>query len=201
MICSLGEAGRICHSSSESADLLETGQLNALGEENEQTLRITGDYLIEQLINRASDLINRYCHRTLKETTHSLERYDGEGNHLFLNNYPVTAISQLCQGTVDVISVKCTDTTAYNAYVEVDQDAQTVKLMRDGATDGNFDISNASYDTLSELATAINAVANWEAAIQSTDYNAYPCTQLFNKYNAYCKDCYNYLKIYTLYPF
>ena len=188
------EAGKICHSSSTSANLLETGQLNALAEANEQVLKITGDYLIEQLINRASDLMNRYCHKTLKETTY-LERYNGEGAKLFLNNYPVTAVSQVCQSTVDVIRVRCTDDTAFNAYVDVDQDNDEVKLIRDATTDATIDISHASYDTLSELATAINAVANWEASIMNTDYDDYPCAQLFNKYNVYCKDCYNYLKI------
>jgi len=189
------EAGIICHSGSTSTDLLETGQLDALGSANEQTLIITGDYVINELILAATDLINRCCHKTLEATEHGLERYDGGEAKLFLNNYPVIGVYQVCQGTIDVIRVRCTDTTAYNAYVEVDQGAQTVKLMRDGTTDANFDISNALYDTLAELATAINGTANWTGTIQNTTYNAYPCTQLFTKYNVYCKDYYNYLKI------
>ena len=189
------EAGILCHSSSDSANLLETGQLDCLGAVNQQTLIITGDYLIEQLINRASDYINRYCNIHFKEATHTLERYNGDSHKLFLNNYPVNNLIQLCQGTTDVIRVKCTDNTAYNAYVEVDQDAQTVRLMRDGAVDISIDTSNVLYDTLSELATAINAVVNWEATIASSDYNSYPSAQIFNKLNVYCKNSYNYLKI------
>jgi hypothetical protein len=189
------EAGRICHSSSDSANLLETGQLDCLGAINQQTLIITGDYLIEQLINRASDYINRYCNIHFKEATHTLERYNGDSHKLFLNNYPVNNIIQLCQGTTDVIRVRCTDNTAYNAYVEVDQDAQTVRLLRDGTVDATFDISNVLYDTLSELATAINAVANWEATIASSAFNSYPSAQLFNKLNVYCKNIFNYLRI------
>ena len=60
------EAGIFCHSSSVSIDLLETGQLNALAVANEQTLRITGDYLISQLIARAEDFLDRLCRRTLE---------------------------------------------------------------------------------------------------------------------------------------
>lgn len=189
------EAGRICHSESDSANLLETGQLDALAAANEQTLIITGDYLIEQLINRASDYINRYCNIHFKEATHTLERYNGDSHKLFLNNYPVNNLIQLCQGTTDVIRVRCTDNTAYNAYVEVDQDAGTVRLMRDGTVDATIDITAVANDTLSELATTINAVANWEATIASTDYNSYPSAQLFNKLNTYCKNSFNYLKI------
>ena len=61
------------------------------------------DPFFETLINNASDFLDRHCHRNLKEITHTLERYDGEGDKLILNNYPVSAIVQICSGKLDVI--------------------------------------------------------------------------------------------------
>jgi len=189
------KAGLIYHGSAESDDLIVTGALNTLGDENEQVLMIQDNYLIERLIDRASDLINRYCNRTLKTTAYLLERYNGEGAKLFLENYPVTDIVQICDGIINAIRVKCTDDTAYNAYVEVDQSAGTLKLIRDGTEDALFDLTNANYDTLGELATAINGEANWEGEIANSDHSSYPSSQIFTKYNYYCKNQSIYLEI------
>lgn len=189
------EAGRIYNASADSTDLVVTGALSCLGSANEVTLKIKDNYLITELINRASDLINRYCNRTLKTTAYTLERYNGEGRKLFLENYPVTAITQICDGTIDAIRVRYTSTTAYNAYVEIDQGSEEIKLIHDGTTDATIDISSGNDELLSQVVTAINAVSGWEASISNTDYNSYPSSQLYTKFNRFALNQFIYLGI------
>ena len=116
------------------------------------------DDIFERLINSASDFLDRHCHRNLKEMTHTLERYDGEGDKLLLNNYPVSAIVQICNGKLDVIKVKYTSSTAYNAYVRIS--VTGVDLIVDGTPLGS-ELTFATYATLSAMATAINAESGW----------------------------------------
>ncbi len=186
------EAGRIYVSAATSTDLIQTGQLGCLGLINEQTLLIQDVWLIEQLINRASDFLNRYCHRTLKSTTYVLERYNGEGRKLHLNNYPVIEIDQLCQGTINAIQVRYVSATAYNAYVIVS--TLGVTLVVDG-TASVVDLTFATNTTLLALATAINAVAGWTATVANANYNSYPSSQIFMKLNRYALNQDAYLEI------
>ena len=112
-------AGRICHSSEDSDDLLETGQLNALGESNKETLKIVPEYFIAELINRASDFLSRYCNRKFVSQTYTQEVYNGNGyNSLILEQYPVTQIISVGMGRTNAFSVKNTTATT-SAFLEV----------------------------------------------------------------------------------
>jgi len=67
--------GRIYHSDAESTDLIITGALSCLDSENEITLKIKDNYLIEKLIDRATDLIERYCDRLFDTSAYTREIY------------------------------------------------------------------------------------------------------------------------------
>lgn len=145
----------------------------------------------ETLINNASDFLDRHCHRNLKEMIHTLERYDGEGDKLILNNYPVSAIVQICNGKLDVIKVKYTSSTAYNAYVRIS--ITGVDLIVDGTPLGS-ELTFAGNATLSAMATVINAESGWEASVLNSDYNGYPSSQLFRKENRFALNQFVYLE-------
>ena len=185
------EAGRICHPDASSPNLLETGQLNSLGTANEQTLKIKGTYLIEQLINRASDFLNRHCSRMLKTTTYTLKRYSGEGTKLILDDYPVTEIMQICDGTLPGIKIKYTSLTAYNAYARVTKTG--VILSVDGTPEA--ELTFVAYKTLTTMAVAIAAKTGWEASLYHTDHGGWPSTLLFEKQNVYALNQYSYLEV------
>jgi len=52
------------------------------------------DAYIENIINRASDMIENYCHRKFKARLYIKERYDGKGQELlYLNQYPILAVN------------------------------------------------------------------------------------------------------------
>jgi len=186
------EAGIFCHSSSVSIDLLETGQINALLVANEVTLRITGDYLISQLIARAEDFLNRICRRTLESTEYTHERYDGGEKKVFLRNWPVSEVTQISSGKINAVRVRYTSATAYNAYMQVSTTG--VMLVVDGVAAG-AEITFVAQPTLLAMANAINAVAGWEATVAATAYNSYPSNQIFRKLNRYALNQYVYLEI------
>jgi len=186
------EAGIFCHSSSVSIDLLETGQINALLAPNEVTLRITGDYLISQLIARAEDFLNRICRRTLESTEYTHERYDGGEKKIFLRNWPVSEVTQISSGKINAVRVRCTSATAYNAYMQVSTTGVT--LVVDGVAAG-AEITFAVNATLLAMANAINAVVGWEATVAATDYNSFPSSQIFRKLNRFALNQYVYLEI------
>jgi len=191
------EAGRLYHSNALTVDLEETGQLPCLGSGNRQTLRILDRYLIAELINRASDLINRYCHRHFIYATYTHERYNGEGNKLFLENYPLEEVIEVNTSTIGAIRIKCTSAAIRNAYVIVTQGA-SINLYRDGTWDGPIDttVVTGTAETLTKLVGVINGIGlGWSASIANSLYNPYPSAALFTQPNIQCLNADNYLEI------
>lgn len=187
------EAGIYCHPSSVSIDLLETGQLDALGAVNQQTLLITGDYLIAQLIARAEDLLNRVCRRTLESTEYTHERYDGGEKKIFLRNWPVSEVTQISSSKLNAVRVRYTSAAAYNAYMIVSTTG--IMLVVDGVATPPAEITFAAQPTLLAMATAINAVAGWEATVAAVAYNSFPSSQIFRKLNRFALNQFVYLEI------
>ena len=149
------------------------------------------DEFFELLINNASDFLDRYCGRVLKSTAYTHERYDGSERKIFLKHWPVTDVVQVCSGKLDVVRIKYTSTTAYNAYAKVT--ATGVILTVDGTplAEKTF----AVYTTLATMATAINGESGWEATVVNSDYNSYPSNQIFKKFNRFALNQYIYLQI------
>ena len=185
------EAGVICHPSSATSDLLETGALNCLLVANEQTFRIIGDYLITQLIARAGDFLDRICGRNLETAEYTHERYDGGEKKIFLKNWPVSEVTQVCSGKMNALKIKCISTTPYNAYVVVTTTGVTLVEEGVAAITKTF-VLNA---TLLAMAIAINGETNWQASVVNSAYNSYLSTQLFRKLNRFTRNQDIYLEI------
>jgi len=164
------KAGLIYHGSAESDDLLVTGALNTLGDENEQVFTIQDRYLIERLIDRASDMINRYCNRILKTTNYTREIYYGAGfSKLLLEQYPVTRVTRLSVGRANSFSIKNTSTDANFCTVEIT--STKIRLIVDGGTNADdTELTLTDYDKIDDLITAINALAKgWSITTMATD--------------------------------
>lgn len=80
------------------ASVLDTYALTTLAKANTY-LGLTADTgaidaYIETIINRASDIIENYCHRKFKGRLYIKERYDGNDQEIiYLKQYPVLAIN------------------------------------------------------------------------------------------------------------
>ena len=101
-------------SSADSTDLKNLASTSVLGSSLEKTLIFYDNYIIERMIDMASDVIENYLNRKIKTATYTNERYDGGKDMVFLEQYPVTAVTQVCNGYEDPIRIKNT-TGKFNA--------------------------------------------------------------------------------------
>ena len=176
-------AGAIYHSDGDSTSLVVTGALSCLGSGNEITLKTEDDHGIEQLINRATDLIERYTGRLLVSRDYANERYVGNGTkRLILANYPALRVSSAKEGRTKAFGIKNTTATS-TAYVEVTD--TLVRLTADGTSS---EITIASYATITLLVAAIEAVSGWDCTTPDSAVGAMAATELLPSYGArYCK--------------
>jgi hypothetical protein len=118
--------------------------------------------------------VKTYCRRDFDSTSYSKERYNGNGqNYLFLDNFPVTALDRIAVGILDVIKIKNTNSTS-TASVSVKSTG--LRLVKDGTADET--VLFATYTTLSDVVTAINAISGWSAELLNSSYGAYKSTEL-----------------------
>jgi len=177
------EAGLLCDGSMDSADLVTTGSLDAKGVANKQTLKIYDNETIADLINRASDFINRYCGRTLKTTTYSKEVYDGIGMRtILLEQYPVTEVTKVGVNRANAFTVKNTAATT-SAFIEITD--STVILQADDGADVSITID--SFASINALITEIETNAGWSCTLSSAGAGAYdPALVLLTLPRMYC---------------
>jgi hypothetical protein len=118
------------------------------------------DPLLEKLIDRATDIIERWAGRKFMSRTYDRERYSGiEGRVLVLDQYPITRVGRVSIGRVNAFSV--TNTTATN-FATVEVTSSKVRLNADGTV---TDLTISSSATITALIAAINAVAGWTATL------------------------------------
>lgn len=173
------KSGSIYNGSAPSTDLIVTGALSCLGSENEITLKIADDYLLTELINRASDLINRYCNRTLKSTAYTREIYYGSGyDRLILDQYPVIRIIRLSVGRANSFSIVNTSTDANFCTVEIT--STKIRLIVDGgANDDDEELTLSNYATIDLLIAAIHALGKgWVCTTLATDTDSRDASEL-----------------------
>ncbi len=165
------KSGAICNGAASSGDLIVTGALDCYTSANEITLKIEDNYNVEKLIDRATDLIERYCNRKLVSRAYNRQFYLGNGrDRLILDQYPVTRIFRLSAGETNAFTVTCTGATTF-ASVEVT--ATKIKLNKDGTV---TEVAIASPNTtLTLLIAAINATAattGMAATLLNSDYGS-----------------------------
>ena len=139
--------------------------------------------LLDLYLNAVDGLFNELCDYEFDSTTYIHELHNGtSAQRLNLNHIPVTAITQLSIERIPAVRIKNTTTDAGRCTIDVDISAQTLSYAIVGGTSaasGSFDLTDASYNTLSELVTGINAVGSgWSAEIYDADLNSILSTEL-----------------------
>ena len=175
-------AGAIYHGDGDSTALVATGTLSCLGAANEITLKTEDNHGIEQLINRATDLVERYTGRKLLSRDYTNERYWGTGTkRLVLANYPALRVSAVKEGREKAFDIKNT-TAVSSAHVEVTD--TLIRLTADGTAS---EIVLASYATITLLIAAIEAVSGWDCTTPSAAIGAMDPDDILPNYGArYC---------------
>jgi hypothetical protein len=177
------KAGLVYNGSAASADLVVMGAVSCLGSANELTLKTKDNYFIEKLIDRASDIIEKWLQRKIKSRDYSREVYDGNGlRELALKQWPVSRVSRASVGRADCFSIKNTAATTYATF---EVTATGVRLVADGGTATS--LLFADYATITLLIAAVNAVAGWAAAILDSNYGSYKSSELLRRPAMSCK--------------
>jgi len=123
-----------------------------------------------------------YCRRTFESASYK-ERYDGSGTqYLMLKNIPITALSRISIGTVDVMEVK--NSSQYTS-ASISVGSSGITLYKDDVEDTS--IIFATYQTMTAVATAINALGNgWSASVVNSVYNNYKSSELIEVMGLNC---------------
>ena len=138
--------------------------------------------IISTLRAQVDALVKTYCRRDFESTSYS-EIYDGDGSHiLWLDHFPITAITRLSIGTQDVMSIN--NSADYN-YATISSDGTNLTYSLNGS-DGT--LAYATYTTIETLAAAINALGSGWSATVNTTYNDYASTEIVNTYGQSCLD-------------
>lgn len=175
-------AGVIYAGGADSGDLVTTGALDCDQADNEQTLRITDTYLINSLIERATDYLERRFNRKLKTRTFTNETHPGSGKlTLILRNYPVTRIVRLSAGRARAFSIKNTATDADYATVEITASAiRLIVVGGDNADDTALTL--ADYASIDALITAIEALGKgWSCTAYISDSSTRGASMLLSR--------------------
>lgn len=150
----------------DSDDLVIQPAASAFGSANVQELLAFNNYLLETLINAASDWIENWCRRKFKSRSHE-EYHDGEGGeYVGLDNYPVTQVSRVSLGVERAMDVRCTAADAEGATVSVDGTNLTL-TQHGGTNDGDTELLLATYATLTALVAAIAGETGWTASLDA----------------------------------
>lgn len=172
----LGDAG---HASSNLVILPATGSLAVA---NTLTLYVADPSIVEDLINRASDMIESFCNRQFMSRAYVTDIYDGpDGDTLLLKQFPVMEVDRCVIGRADVIRVRNTIGDATRATVAVGVAAMTLTITG-GTSAGTDTITWAANADLTAVVAAINAAVpagkGWSAVLQSPATGVYVSTEL-----------------------
>jgi len=94
---------------------------------------------------------------------------------LRIKEYPLTRVYRCVTQLTHAISVEGPDV---RSTISVDSTNNTVYLTPGTGSEIEIDISNASYDTLLELATEIATNAGWTTTMVNSDFDSYPAKEL-----------------------
>ena len=124
----------------------------------------TDDTILEQAIDRASKIVEGYCGRKFVEATYR-EFYDSFGAHrLTLKQRPISKILFVGAATQSVLSVRMTNATDIFASVGVDDAHLHLTRVDVNGSESTTNISLASHNTTTELATQISATTGFSAS-------------------------------------
>ncbi len=143
----------------------------------------TGDPtdLVSSILNHVDEFVKGYCRRDFESATYT-EIHDGS-NPIFLNEFPITALSRVAVGRDKAFSVNNTNSTSY-ATVSCNGTNFTCNL--NGSTN---DLALSTYTTLTTLVAAINALGNgWTATLSSSSYGDILSSEIIDFYGKSCLD-------------
>lgn len=150
------------------------------------------DALIADLINSASAAIETICNRQFVSRDYT-EEYDGNGSQYFYpNHWPVSKVSRLSIGRLNVLGVQCGSSSM--TYADIRSDGTNLTLTHvDSSGSTSTDLAYATYTTITALAVQINATGSGWAALDLS-YGDYLTADILDLPASYSLNKYAYLQ-------
>jgi hypothetical protein len=139
--------------------------VDCFGSSKMQTLRYTDNAALELIIQQCFDAIESACGRSFFAADYDERVFTSNNRWLTLEQPDVQRVTFLALETYDGMRISY-DGSGQRASVEVTD--TTIRLVaRTGATDTEttYTFSEAAYDTIGELVTTIDALADWSATL------------------------------------
>ena len=137
--------------------------------------------LVSSILTSTDKYVKEYCRRVFESADYS-ETYDGGVSSIFLNEYPITALSRVAQGRDEVFSVNNTSTSSY-ATCSCDGTNFTCNLNGTGS-----DLALGTYTTITTLVAAINALGDGWVAVTNSGYGDFLSSEIISFYGKSCLD-------------
>ena len=149
-----------------SSTLRPVDTVSCFGFSNLQTLRYTDDALLNLLVQQCFDALESACDRSFFTATYDERVFTlTNSTSLYLQQPNVQRVTYLALETFDGMRVNYVG-SAQRASVEV-TDTMLRLVERSGGTDTEttYTFSSTDFDTIGELVTTVNALANWDATL------------------------------------
>jgi len=148
-----------------SSTLRPVNTVSCFGFDNMQTLQYTDNAALELIIQQCFDAIESACGRSFFSADYDERVFTANSRTLVLEQPDVQRVEYLALETYDGMRISY-DGSAQRASVEV-TDTMLRLVARTGGTDTDttYTFSSADFDTIGELATAIDALSDWSATL------------------------------------
>jgi hypothetical protein len=131
--------------------------------------------LIGRCVDAASAMIETHCGRQFVARDRSEWMRDIRESTLRLRHYPIISLTRLAIGARNVISLRCTDTSAAYAVASVSATGLTL-VVGNGSAAQTILWSTAT--TLQAVVAALNALPTFTASLVSAGAATWPSTEL-----------------------
>ncbi len=146
------------------------------------------DALIGNLISRSSAEIETMCDRYFN-TDNYADWYDGNGSKtLYLEQWPVTAVSRATSGKFAALGITCSSTTMTYASARVTS-ANLILVHTDSSGSTTTTLSFSTYTTMATLLAQINATGSGWAGLDMS-YGTYLTADLTQTPALFCLNVY-----------
>jgi hypothetical protein len=148
-----------------SSTLRPVNTVSCFGFDNMRTLQYTDNAALELIIQQCFDAIESACGRSFFSADYDERVFTANSRTLVLEQPDVQRVEYLALETYDGMRISY-DGSAQRASVEV-TDTMLRLVARTGGTDTDttYTFSSADFDTIGELATAIDALSDWSATL------------------------------------
>jgi hypothetical protein len=138
---------------------------------NQSSFTATETSTIAALVTAVSKAVRRYCKREFDSQQFD-ELYNGtDDRRLALRQFPIISIARVAYGPAAVLRITNTGAANQRATVAVSSTGLSLTRVASGVATTDTSVTWASYPTLSQVATAVNALGNgWGAVVADGSY-------------------------------